>query len=103
MTPQTIAHQPTLSMEFSRQEYWSGLPIPTPGNFPNSGIEPGSPATQGDSLLSELPGKLLMNIRMHIYVLFSFLFSENKYTEVELLDHMLAPFLVFKEPPYCFP
>ena len=45
-------------MEFSRQEYWSGLPFPSPGDLPDSGIEPGSPALQEDSLPpSELPGK----------------------------------------------
>ena len=43
-------------MEFSRQEYWSGLPFPSPGNLPNPGIEPGSLALQADSLLSELSG-----------------------------------------------
>ena len=43
-TPWTVAHQASQSMEFSRQEYWSGLPFPSPGNFPNPGIEPGSPA-----------------------------------------------------------
>ena len=42
---------------FSRQEYWSGLPCPPPGNFPNPGIKPRSPAFQADSLLSEPPGK----------------------------------------------
>ena len=41
-------------MEFSRQEYWSGLPFPSPGDLPNPGIEPGSPALQVDSLLSEI-------------------------------------------------
>ena len=46
-----------LSMEFSRQEYWSGLPFPSPGDLPDSGIETGSPALQADSLSSELPGK----------------------------------------------
>ena len=46
-----------LSMEFSRQEYWSGLPLPSPGDLPNPGIESGSPALQADSLPSELPGK----------------------------------------------
>ena len=50
--PWTVAHQVPLSMEFSRQEYWSGLPCP-PGDLPNPGIEPGSPAVQADSLLSE--------------------------------------------------
>ena len=42
---------------FSRQEYWSGLPCPPPGDLPNPGIEPGSPALQVDSLPAELPGK----------------------------------------------
>ena len=44
-------------MEFSRQEFWSGLPFPSPGNLPNSGIEPGSPALEADALTSEQPGK----------------------------------------------
>ena len=44
-------------MGFSRQEYWSGLPFPSPGDPPNPGIEPGSPALQADSLLTELSGK----------------------------------------------
>ena len=56
-TPWTAAHQAPLSMEFSRQEYWSGLPFPSPGDFPNTGIKPGSSALQADSLLSEPPGK----------------------------------------------
>ena len=42
-TPWTVAHQASLSMGFSRQEYWSGLPSPSPGDLPNPGIEPGSP------------------------------------------------------------
>ena len=46
-----------LSMEFSRQEYWSGLPFPSPGDLPHPGIKPGSPALRGDSLPSEPPGK----------------------------------------------
>ena len=44
-------------MGFSRQEYWSGLPFPSPGDLPNPGIEPGSPALQEDALTSEPPGK----------------------------------------------
>ena len=44
-------------MGFSRQEYWSELPFPTPGSLPDSGIEPRHPALQADSLPSELPGK----------------------------------------------
>ena len=57
VTPWTIAHQAPLPIEFCRQEYWSGLPFSSPGDFPNPGIEPGSPALQVDSLPSELPGK----------------------------------------------
>ena len=53
----TVACQAPLSMEFSSQEYWSGLPFPSPGNLPDPRIEPGSPALQADSLLSEPPGK----------------------------------------------
>ena len=55
--PWTVASQAPLSMEFSRQEYWSGLPFPSPGDRPNPGIKPRSPALQADALPSELPGK----------------------------------------------
>ena len=57
VTPWTVAHQAPLSMGFSRQEYWSGLPFSSPGDLPNPGIEPGSPACQADSLPSEPSGK----------------------------------------------
>ena len=53
----TVACQAPLSMEFSRQEYWSGLPFRSPGNLPDPGIKPGSPTMQADSLPSEPPGK----------------------------------------------
>ena len=49
VTPWTEAHQAPPSMKFSRQEYWSGLPFPSPGNLPNLGIEPGTPLLQADS------------------------------------------------------
>ena len=52
-----MAPQAPLSMGFLRQEYWSGLPFPSPGDLPDPGIEPGSPALQADSLLSETSGK----------------------------------------------
>ena len=55
VTPWTVAYQAPLSMEFSRQEYWSGLPFPSPGDLPNPEIEPRSPALQADSLPSEPP------------------------------------------------
>ena len=54
MTPWTVAHQAPLSMEFSKQEYWSGLPIPFPGDFPNQGNELRSPTLQADSLPSDM-------------------------------------------------
>ena len=56
-TPWTAASQAPPSMGFSRQEYWSGLPFPSPGDLPNSGIEPGSPSLQVDALPSKPPGK----------------------------------------------
>ena len=56
-TPWTIAHQTPPSMGFSRQEYWSGLPFPSPGDLPDPGIEPGSPALEAEALTSEPPGK----------------------------------------------
>ena len=55
-TPWTAAHQAPLSTGFSRQGYWSDLPFSSPGHRPDPGIEPGSPALQADSLLTELPG-----------------------------------------------
>ena len=55
-TPWTVAYQAP-SMRFSRKEYWSGLPFPSPEDLPDPGIEPGSPALQADALLSEPPGK----------------------------------------------
>ena len=55
--PWTVAYQAPPSMGFSRQEYWSGLPFPSPGDLPNSGIEPRSPTLQANSLPAEPPGK----------------------------------------------
>ena len=56
-TPWTVAHEALLSMGFFRQESWSGLPFPPPGDLPDPGIEPRSPTLQGDSLPSEPRGK----------------------------------------------
>ena len=57
LTPWTVAHQVPLSIGFSRQEYWSGLPCPLPRDLPNPGIKPKSPILQANSLPSEPPGK----------------------------------------------
>ena len=59
-TPWTIAYQAPLSMGFSRQGFWSGLPFPSPEDLPNPGIKPGSPILQADALPSEPPGKPLI-------------------------------------------
>ena len=67
----TVAHQAPLSMGFSRQEYWSGLPCPPPGDLPNPGIEPESPMAptlQADSLPFEPPGKPLRHVRDSLVV-----------------------------------
>ena len=55
VTPWTVAYQAPLSMGFSRQEYWSGVPFPSLGDLPDPGIEPGSPTLEVDALTSELP------------------------------------------------
>ena len=55
--PWTVACQAPLSMRFSRQKYWSGLPFPSPEDLPYPGVKPGSPSLQADSLLTELQGK----------------------------------------------
>ena len=57
VTPWTLDYQAPLSMGFSRQEYWSGLPLPSPGDLPDPGVEPRSPTLQADALPSEPPGK----------------------------------------------
>ena len=61
----TLAHQFSLSMGFSRQEYWSGLSFPSPGDLSDPGIEPRSPTLQADSLPSELSGKPQIYYRKH--------------------------------------
>ena len=56
-TPWTVAHQASLSVGFPRQEYWSGLPVPSPGDLPDRGIKPVSPALASRFFTTELPGK----------------------------------------------
>ena len=61
-TSWTVAHQAPLPMEFSRQEYWSRLPFPSPGDLPNSGIEPVAPALANRFFTSVLPGKVISQL-----------------------------------------
>ena len=76
VTPWTIAHQSPLSMGFSKQESWSGLPFPSPGYLPYSGIKFCSPALQVNSLPTEPPGEPLYKL---LYPLQSFLCPKKFY------------------------
>ena len=70
-----------LSKEFSRQDYWSGLPFPSPGDLPDPGIKPGCPTLQVDSLPSESSGKPLMNNRiLQMWILFIYLINSDIYS-----------------------
>ena len=81
VTPWTVAHQVPLPMEFSKQEYWSGLPCPLPGDLPNSGIEPtslASPALAGGFFTTEPPGnKICTNSDNNISIRISNLYPQN--------------------------
>ena len=72
--PWTLAHQCPLSMGFPRQEYWSGLPFPSPGDLLDPGTEPRSPALQADALPSEPPGSFLCanGIKSFLYLVIVF-------------------------------
>ena len=100
-TPWTVAHQPPPSMGFSRQEYWSGLPFPSPGDLPDPGIKPRSPTLQADALTSEPPGKPIFdkggkNIQWRKDNLLNKWCWENWSTTCERmkLEHFLTPFLM---------
>ena len=91
-TPWVVAHQAPLSMELSKQEYWSKLPFPSPGDLPNPGIECGSPSLQADSLPFEPPGKchlrsplpsLMVPISSSIYLVSIFPFTFSLLTVVQ--------------------
>ena len=62
VTPWTVAHQAPPSMGFPKQEYWNGLPFPSPGDLPHPGIEPGFPTLQAYALTSEPPGKPIIGL-----------------------------------------
>ena len=79
MTPWTVACQSLCAYRFSRQEYWSGLPWPFPGDPSNPGVKPRSPALQADSLSSEPPGKPMVPLSseaVETYGLSGFLYPE---------------------------
>ena len=75
VTPWTVGYQAPLSMGFSKQEYCSGLPFPSPRDLPDPGIEPGSLALQAESLPTELRGKSTYSIQGEFYSSFKLTFS----------------------------
>ena len=77
--PQTVACQAPLSMGFSRQEYWNGLPFPSPEDLPNTGIEPGSPTFQANSLPFDPPGKPITVFALHQRNLWSWVILMDDY------------------------
>ena len=113
VTQWTVAYQAPQSMEFSRQEYWSGSPFPSPGDLPNPGIETRSPAIQADTLPSEtrdqthVPciGRQILNhcatrkVPARDFKLYSFeILSGYKVT---CLHHLLFFSFLFFLPPHC--
>ena len=83
VTQWIVACQAPLPMGFSRQEYWSGLPFPSPGDLPNTGIEPRSPALQADSLPTLLRGKPIM----YLFIIYVFSFEISI-----ILPTLIGPF-----------
>ena len=112
--PAVCDHQTPMSMAFSRQEYWSGSPFPSPGDLPNPGIEPMSPAWQEDSLpLSHLGNPKVASVSWLLYTElhwtlgcmhpFRSWFSPDTSSGVGFQGHIEALFLVFKKPPSSSP
>ena len=93
VTPWTITRQAPLSMGFSRQEYWSGLPCPPPGDLPNPGIECKSPAWQADSLL--FSHQEAINIYIHTYIhtyIYTYICIHTYiYDYIYILEKAMAP------------
>ena len=91
-TPWTVAYQAPPSVGFSRQECWSGLPFPSPGNHPVPGIEPWSPTLQADALPSEPPGK---TIKHQLIEKVSHKITTELFTEVQNCNEMICKVLTF--------
>ena len=94
MTPWTAIHQVPLSMRFSRQGSWSGLPFPSPGDLPNPGIEPRSPALQANSLPTKLQGKPLICGEFSVIIvsnIYHFPFSHSEFPIMCMLHFFHSP------------
>ena len=108
----TVAYQAPPSMGFSRQEYWSGLPFPSPGDFPNPGIEPGSPIVRADTLPSEPPGKpwlSYLDLILPTFNYYSQIFLEALWSFLEKSISFKIMIVVFEQHEWikssycCFP
>ena len=101
-TPWTVAHQAPLCMRFSRQEYWSGLPFPSPGDLPDSGSEPGSPTLQADSF--QLSYIREAHKTIETFIIFSCFKPSTSFTSFPLsknVGHFLSCFSKFFSPRFC--
>ena len=88
-TPWTVAYQAPPSIGFSRQEYWSGLPFPSPGDLPDPGIKPRSPTFQADALTSEPRASVYM-YTIYIYAMCIYMYTIYIYVYIcngILLNH----------------
>ena len=90
-TPWTVTHPSVHGIKSSRQEYWSGLPFPSPGDLPDSEIEPESPTLQADSLPSELPGKPDSSIQKPLTLLITLAISIT--LERSVVERLSAEYL----------
>ena len=93
-TPRTVACQAPLSMTFSRQEYWSGLPFPSPGDLPDPGIEPQSPTLKADALQSEPPGQSCKLININLETIHTSHGLQNLKLWASCLNSLILNFLI---------
>ena len=83
-TPWTLSHQAPLSMGFPRQEYWSGLPFPSPGDLPDPGIEPTSSSLAGRFFTTEPPGiYICIYFCEYAYIIFHFVLEKSRIMQKE--------------------
>ena len=84
--PWTVARQSSLSMGFSRQEYWSGLPFPSPGNFPNPGVEPRSPALADSFFTSEHVPLITSEINTNLLMAVHKIPGQKRWFSISILE-----------------
>ena len=98
-----VAHQAPLSMGFPRQEYWTGLLFPSPGDLSHTEIEPGSPALQADSLSSEPPGKpISFRVKARVLAVFKILHNLPPALYYSNLIPSHFPPLIIPFPSHCY-